>query len=898
LTSPDSDPPAASRGRLTAALPFVAAWGGAAAVAIVSGAAAWPSACAVLAAAATTGALGWARERARSRAGVSRARALAANLAAQSAHTSDLTARLDEAQSTLLSVASELEARTEALEESNRHFELALQGSNDGVWEYDIRTRRVYLSPGFRERLGLEPGEFHGQLAWFEEHLHPDDVERWRAAVQAHLEQRTSYNMDVRLCTPSGEYRWFRARGSAEWDFTGQPIRMSGSLTDTTERRYAEGRVRESEENFRSLSAASPVGILRADAFGLCEYCNQRWQEITGLSDFEALGEGWLDAIDVEDKERVLRRWTEYVCTGDTFDEQFRVVAPDGGQRWVRSRANAMRDEKDTMWGFVVTFEDVTGEKQAAVALADARDKAMQAAQAKSEFLANMSHEIRTPLNGVVGMTELLSSTELGDEQRDFVRTINTSADALLSIINDILDFSKIEAGKMSIERVEFDLRTLYEDVAELLAPRARERGLELVLAVEPSLPRRVVGDPTRIRQILINLASNAIKFTEQGEVVLSAEAAHGPNPWHVLKLRVSDTGIGIPAERLGAVFESFTQADGSTTRKYGGTGLGLTICRQLTGLMGGTIHVASEPGQGSDFWVELPLQPAAAEASGRADAPCDLTGARVLVVDDHAVNRRILGETLRAWGARPETVASGAEALARVESAAGGFELVLMDYRMAGMDGMEASRRLHALPHADRRFVIMTSSAGQPAELAGDIGPGRPVELWLTRPLRESSLARVLSRLLGRVSAQTQVAAASASAEEFATLSILLVDDNEVNRKVASRMLQKLGASASVAVNGAEAVHRIAEQPFDLVFMDCQMPEMDGFEATRVVRAREATHGGHVRIVAMTANAMEGDREACIACGMDDYVSKPVKLEPLLEQLRFALASRLDRAA
>ena len=867
-----------------------------AAIAVAGRVVAWPTALAV--AAAVTGGAAWWGERARARAATERANAFESLGEAARRHAMAQAERMSQAQSTLLGVASELEQRTAQLEAANRHFELALQGSHDGVWEYDLRTKQVYLSPGFRERLGFAPDQFRGRLAWFEEHLHPDDVERWRSAVQDHLEQRTSYNMDLRLCTPSGEYRWFRARGSAEWDFTGQPVRMSGSLTDTTERRFAEARVRESEENFRSLSAASPVGILRADAFGLCEYCNQRWQEITGLSDDEALGEGWLDAIDGEDKERVLHRWTEYVCMGETFDEQFGVVSPGGERRWIHSRANAMRDEKDGTFGFVVTFEDVTDERHVAVTLADARDKAMQAAQAKSEFLANMSHEIRTPLNGVVGMTELLGGTPLSDEQRDFVRTIHTSADALLAIINDILDFSKIEAGKMGIERVEFDLRTLYEDVAELLAPRARERGLELVLAVEPSLPRRVVGDPTRIRQILLNLASNAIKFTERGEIVLGAEPVAGANPRHVLQLKVSDTGIGIPAARLGAVFDSFTQADGSTTRKYGGTGLGLTICRQLAQLMDGSIHVTSEPGQGSTFWVELPLQPGAAELNGRSEPPCDLTGARVLVVDDHPINRKILCGTLRGWGAQPEAAASGAEAVVRVEGAAGGFELVLMDYRMAGMNGMDAARRLHALPGADRRFVVMTSSASQPAEVTADVGPGRPVELWLTRPMRESSLARVLSRLLGRMSAQTQVAAASASAEEFATLSILLVDDNEVNRKVAARMLQKLGASTSVAVNGAEAVHMIGERHFDLVFMDCQMPEMDGFEATRVVRAREATQGGHVRIVAMTANAMEGDREACIAVGMDDYVSKPVKLQPLLDQLRLAIESRIDRAA
>ncbi len=867
------------------------AWVLATVVVFVARGAPGPAAVAASCAAAVTAlAIGW---RHRSEARASAYERERAQLEAETLRTT-----FHETQATLLELATELERRTEELAEANRHYELALQGSNDGVWEYVLRTHELYLSPGFRDRLGIEPGENEGRLAWYEELLHPEDLEPWREAVTASLEQRASYNLDVRLRTPGGDYRWFRARGSAEWDFAGEPSRMSGSLTDITERRFAEARLRESEESFRSLSVASPVGILRTDAFGLCDYWNERAQEITGLSEFEALGEGWLDAIDPEDRPRVFERWTQYVCAPDTFDEQFRVVAPDGRQHWVRSRANAVQDVYGVVVGFVVTYEDVTGEKLAAVALADARDKAMQGAQAKSEFLANMSHEIRTPLNGVIGMTELLAASPLTEEQRDFVRTINTSADALLAIINDILDFSKIEAGKMTIERVDFDVRTLFEDVAELLAPRARDRGLELVLAVEPALPRRLMGDPTRIRQILLNLASNAIKFTEKGEVVLEAGPVDGPTPWSVVRLGVRDTGIGIPASRLGAVFESFTQADGSTTRKYGGTGLGLTISRQLARLMGGSIHVASEEGEGSSFWVELPLEPVAGH-DGRGEHPCELGGACVLVVDDHPVNQRILAETLRRWGAQVEVFERGEDALARVaDPDAPRCEIVVLDDTLAGIGGLETARRLATLPGADRRVVLVTSAANAPASAADVIGAGRPVQTWLVRPLRESALARVVSRVLGRVGGPAHVTTANEAAEDFGALHVLLVDDNEINRKVATRMLQKLGATADVAVNGVEAVQRIAEQAYDIVFMDCQMPEMDGFEATRAVRAREAAEGGHVRIVAMTANAMQGDRDACLACGMDDYVAKPVKLEPLLDQLRVAVAERSARAA
>jgi two-component system sensor histidine kinase/response regulator len=819
----------------------------------------------------------------------------AASLAA--GERDEARARSDRTERALERALVERDTLRAERDEAARHVELSLQGSHDGVWEYDLRTRKLYLSPGFRERLGLEPDErFEGPLEWFEAHLHPEDLETWHSAVQAHLDQRASYSLDLRLRTPAGDYRWFRARGLADWDHSGRPVRLSGSLTDITERRFAEARLRESEESFRSLSSASPVGILKTDALGQCEYCNQRWQEITGLTDFEALGEGWTDSVSPEDRAGVLARWAEYVSRGTgTFQAGFRVVMPDGRTRWVRAGGNAISDGRGDSTGFVLTFEDVTGEQLAAQALQDARDKAMQAAQAKSEFLANMSHEIRTPLNGVVGMTQLLSATRLNEEQHDYVRTITTSAESLLAIINDILDFSKIEAGKMQIERVAFDLRTLFEDVAELLAPRARERGLELVLAVEPSLPRRLVGDPTRIRQVLLNLASNAIKFTDTGEVALHAERLPHEDGSSWVRLAVRDTGIGIRADRLGAVFESFTQEDGSTTRKYGGTGLGLTISRQLAGLMGGSIHVDSALGKGSTFWIELPLPPAAEQ--GILERPCDLRGVRVLVANGHDLNGRMMEETLRTWGATPEVVRSGADALARVQDPASPpVDLVLLEQRLPDRAGLDVARELRGLRGAVRRVVFVLSSFTAPDEVAGDVGEGRAVEAWITRPVREVALARVVARAMGRAHQQAQAEALAAAHEEFGSLHLLLVDDNEINRKVASRMLQKLGVRATQAVNGAEAVRLSAEHAFDLVFMDCMMPEMDGFEATRSIRTREARDGGHVRIVAMTANAMEGDREHCIACGMDDYVAKPVKLEAIADQLRLALAARPGR--
>jgi PAS domain S-box-containing protein len=779
---------------------------------------------------------------------------------------------------------------------SERRLALAMRGGHKGLWESDVAARTTWHSPGFHERLGLEPQAYDCDLDWFAARVHPEDHARWSEAVVLQRTKGETIDLEVRLLTISGEHRAFRVRADVTWDGAARPRTVSGALSEVSEYRYAEQRLRESEESFRSLSAASPVGIVKADAAGRCVYVNERWQTLASLSEFEAMEDGWLETVAPEDHARVLQRWLDFTSGGKSFDDEFRYVVSGGGYRWVRSRANAVLDELCAIAGYVVTFEDVTEARVAAEALADARDKAMQAAKAKSEFLANMSHEIRTPLNGVVGMTELLMGTRLDDEQRDFLRTINMSADALLSIINDILDFSKIEAGKMTIERVPMDVRELTEDVGDLVLPRIREQGLELLLAVDENVPRHVIGDPTRVRQILINLVSNAIKFTEQGEVVVGAGVLDAAGGSPRLKIWVRDTGIGIPEERLGAVFESFTQADGSTTRKYGGTGLGLTICRQLATLMGGSIHVASETGAGSEFWIELPLE-VAQGAAPDYEIVCDLSGMRVLVVDDHPLNRRILVERMRSWGARPVSAADGEEALKAIRLEGGDpFQVVLLDHRMPGLTGSEVAERLRDMPGADGRVVIMVSSMGSIADTEERQRIG--VDAWLTKPVREASLHRTLCQTLGKAPSPSKAAVEPAHEEDFAGLQLLLVEDNEVNRKVALRMLQKAGARADVAVNGREAVQRVSERSYDCVFMDCQMPEMDGFEATREIRRREESTAEHVFIVAMTANAMEGDRERCLESGMDDYVSKPVKQERVLEQLRAALARRQQREA
>ncbi len=641
-----------------------------------------------------------------------------------------------------------------------------------------------------------------------------------------------------------------------------------------------------SEQRFRKLSAHAPIGIFETDAKGVVTYSNPQLQKIMGLSLNETLGDGWRKSIHPEDAARVFAHWQSVIDRGCESNFEFRYRTPAHEVYWVHLRSTPLRSEAGEPTGHVGSVEDITDLKTIEHDLASARDAAVQSGQLKSRFLANMSHEIRTPMNGVIGMTNLLLDTQLTEEQRDFAGTIRSSAEGLLTLINDILDLSKIEAGKMLFEDLDFNLYDVVEGSLELLAEQAHVHKDELLSFIEPGTPTRLKGDTGRIRQVLMNLISNAIKFTQSGEIVVRVSCKTQTETQCELRFQVTDTGIGISPEAQKRLFEAFSQADESTTRKFGGTGLGLVICKQLIERMQGSIGLESFPGTGSTFWFTLRLlKQEALPASLNETHP--LINTRVMIVDDNVTNGRFLHDQITAWKMRNGTAHSGIEALARLRKGVeegDAYPLAIIDMDMPEMNGLALAREIKADPTISSTRLILLIGFGKrisPEELhaAG-------ITDWRYKPVWQSTLFDCLANaLLGSKLTPYTIVAPHAPLLRRKER-VLIAEDNAVNQKICLAQLRKLGYSAEAVGNGLEVLQTLEKMPYDIILMDCQMPEMDGYEATKRIRQGDSSS---VYIIALTANAMEGDREECLACGMDDYVSKPVRVD--------ILAKALDRA-
>ena len=755
---------------------------------------------------------------------------------------------------------------------------LTIEASQAAIGEWDLESNRIWWSPRLKELLGFPAGDNTAVDTNVARYAHREDRHAFMAAVRDMLHGGGRMDLEMRLARKDADIVWVHATGLAVQDEQGRTRRAVGSFTDISGRKAQERGLEDQRKFAADLVRLNPNPIFVKDTDLRYTAVNPAWEQLIGITAAQAIGRGMLDlypgaplAAELEAQDRRL------LASGGSLVIETVVERHDHSRRDVIMSKSALSRTDGEVFGIIGGLTDITELKAS-------REEALAAAQAKAAFLATMSHEIRTPMNGVIGMTGLLAETPLSAEQRDFVDTIRVSGDQLLTIINDILDFSKIESGRMDLEDEPLSLTRMVEESIEMLAERARGKHVELLYQLDPDVPDAIHGDITRLRQIIVNLAGNAVKFTEQGEVLVTVHVKQAETELvpALIEFRIQDSGIGIPPERIGALFQAFTQVDASTTRKYGGTGLGLVICKRLVELMGGTIGVESEVGHGSTFWFTIAARHAE-NAPARAPAFDHglVIGRRALLVDDNATNLRVLARQLAQWGMTMETATGGAEALQRLRSAgpAPAFDCAILDMQMPAMDGLMLAAEIRRT-HAGRVLpLILLSSI---ALTRGD-DPQGLFSARLMKPVRQTPLFDAIAGLFSGTpgpTGHTEGPAARKLAEAM-PLKLLVADDNVVNRKVAALVIGRSGYAVDSANDGREAVAMVARAatagaPYDIVFMDVHMPAMDGLEATRAIVAAHGT--ARPRIVAMTANAMQGDREACLAAGMDDYLSKPLE--------------------
>ncbi len=776
----------------------------------------------------------------------------------------------------------------DALLDSEILYHSLVESLPQNIFRKDAQERFTFANKRFCDTLGKPLAEILGRTDF---DFFPEELARkYQQDDRRVMEQRETFETVEEHQKPDGSKLHVQLIKTPLYDFSGNVIGVQGMFWDVTERKKIEQTLAHERDLLRALLDHVPDRIYFKDAQSRFLKCSKALAERLGLSDPElAVGKTDFDFHPLDkarefhtDEQRIIESGRPLI---NKIEKQ---VDPQRAEIWASVTKVPVYNQAGVVTGIIGISRDITALKKIEEELEINRDAALELVRQKSQFLATMSHEIRTPMNGILGMIGLLLDTRLTVKQRDFAETIRGSAEALLTIINDILDFSKIEAGKLTFETLDFDLREAMESTVELLAERAQAKQLELISFVPPDAPTALRGDPGRFRQILTNLVGNAVKFTEHGEVIVRAvkESETDQQVWW--KFLVSDTGIGVPEEAKEKIFQAFTQADGSTTRKYGGTGLGLAISKQLVEMLGGRIGLEDTPGRGSAFWFTLPFEKQPPK-TGAENARLQFPGTRILVVDDNTLHREFLAEHLRSLQIETELAATAAEtleALRRRGQAGHPFNLVVMDMNLPEMEGLALARQIHAdAVLGNPRLMLLT---GLRAKLnAADLRE-TGVAAVLLKPVR---LSRLMECLRAVLSGETVLALEPAGSTETTPASppppakpmrILLAEDNVVNQKVALHQLRKLGHSADALANGRDVLAALHRTRYDIILMDCEMPELDGYEATRQIRAQEKESGTHAYIIAMTANALLGDRELCVAAGMDDYLMKPVQLAKL----------------
>jgi signal transduction histidine kinase/DNA-binding response OmpR family regulator len=782
---------------------------------------------------------------------------------------------------------------------SAEFLEFAQAAGGFGVFELNLVTGHIKGTSLFFELIGLECRDMSLTREEWLASIHPEDLESVVHALGDAVAAGCGYETEYRTLTATGEIRWLAGRGQVLLGGEGYDSRAIGTITDITERKALEDKLHDATESLNIAQTAAGVATFDFDLRRNSRICSDNFRELLGIAPATSLEDlnRALSRVHPDDFARVRSAPLETTAADPYYRCEYRVLLEGGSERWIGEKAKVSRGPSGDVERITGAIVDITDRKLAEQASLDAKLAAEAANRAKSSFLANLSHEIRTPMNGVIGMSQILAETPLDNTQREYLDIIRGSAKALLSLINGVLDLSKIEADRLELENVEFDLiHMLYETVAAT-ALQTAAKGIELIVSIEAEVPVMIRADPGRLRQVVLNLLGNAVKFTHEGSIAVHLSTQAEANDRATLTIEVTDTGIGIPADRLDRLFKSFSQVDSSTTRHYGGTGLGLSIVKRLAELMGGDVGVRSEIGHGSTFWVRVKVDVAKQQP---VRIPIGL-GRKILIVDDVRAARESLALKLKLYSFETVAVGSVDEALEQLAKNSS-FDLVLADELMPMRGGLD----LLALLRSDGRFarlpLILLSLFG--AEHDTTDHEHRPNAIGL-KPIRAVQLATLIDQVLtGKTPHALNVKSSPQPKATFRGNKILLVEDNPVNQRVAQRILQNMAAEVTIANNGAEALERIAAFAFDAVLMDCQMPVMDGFTATRRIRELESSRElKRLPIIALTANVMSEDRENCIAAGMDAHLGKPIEPAQLIEALsRFlrarAAAPPIDREA